>query len=787
MEELVLRVFWPLFNINKKRVLIRDESWEEKWLYVYDIPTLVFLKYEDFSSIYWKFPENLIETIKKIKYDVFKNAKITERIINEFRWYFYKHPDFLNYAKEIIEDYDVWNGGVFFSEFVKYVVSLNIYSDLDARNVLELRFYVWWTLTSKIKTLDFIDIENDWWGKDNKKTINKKEKIEKKETTKKMDEQRRDNKERISEDWSKITSIRCPKEIFVKLWNALRFDRFITDLWDKEDEEWLKNKAIETIDFLYELIKKDPKNNILEYKSYMDRDNLDMSFVNRVEKLVMFAYNLDKSTRQAVKKYNTWFIKEALEFKPQWWQKFFLVMQNRENLVATSRRAWKSYSSMYLAIRQLFLPSQMIIFVIPSKEWFSEQPFFYAKKFVENIKKKWMVVDWMSTNAKDFKLINNEVWSKIIFVSAMWSNKGARSFSANLVILDEAAYISDWELYDVAYATTATVKWVILAVSTINKDTPINWFYYKKIDLGAIDTWLSITVDLYNNPFIPEFEKKSIEKKYKDKNPLIWNCEWMAIFNTQQTKFAINNFFVIDFQYTILEVYWLKIKIKQWLNKYDRFIIWLDPARDKDKSWVAVVWYNKSDMSLEVVSTFYAEYKDYIKQTKIIFELEKYLKKFSNNVDIALDLWKGWQVVFDYYRDKWLKPYWVYSTWWREINKKSYREYLVPKWELESLLATAIDEQKVIWFTFLDHIKDEFETYEAAEERKTSEHHHDIISALMVALFVMYERHYVWFSTRKVLQEKRKNLDWRTVEEIFLWINNNQKDLSMKRMQHFLY
>jgi hypothetical protein len=70
----------------------------------------------------------------------------------------------------------------------------------------------------------------------------------------------------------------------------------------------------------------------------------------------------------------------------------------------------------------------------------------------------------------------------------------------------------------------------MFAISTINKDTPINRFFYKKIDLeGELDA-LVMVVDIYNNEFVPDEEKRKLEEKHKIRNPKIWLAEYMAIF-----------------------------------------------------------------------------------------------------------------------------------------------------------------------------------------------------------------------------------------------------------------
>jgi phage terminase large subunit-like protein len=82
----------------------------------------------------------------------------------------------------------------------------------------------------------------------------------------------------------------------------------------------------------------------------------------------------------------------------------------------------------------------MILYMLPVKEDYSEQPFFYIEQMMENIKKMGGELTGFQFNAKQFRVVNKNFKSKIIFISAQGSSKG-KSFSANLVIMDEAPYM----------------------------------------------------------------------------------------------------------------------------------------------------------------------------------------------------------------------------------------------------------------------------------------------------------------------------------------------------------
>jgi phage terminase large subunit-like protein len=156
----------------------------------------------------------------------------------------------------------------------------------------------------------------------------------------------------------------------------------------------------------------------------------------------------------------------------------------------------------------------MILYLLPVKEDYSEQPFFYIEQMLENVKKQGAELPGFQFNAKQFKCVNKNFKSKIIFISAQGSSKG-KSFSANLVIIDEAAYIDDANVYEQVSNSTSDTKGRMRSISTINVDTPINWFFFKKVSLDGAEDCRVVNIDIRNNPFLTDAEKRRKELQYK--------------------------------------------------------------------------------------------------------------------------------------------------------------------------------------------------------------------------------------------------------------------------------
>ena len=420
-----------------------------------------------------------------------------------------------------------------------------------------------------------------------------------------------------------------------------------------------------------------------------------------------------------------------------------------------SHNSGKSWLMVYIAIRQIFLPWQMILYMLPVKEDYSEQPFFYIEQMVENIKKSGAELEWFQFNSKLFKCTNKIFKSKIIFLSAQGSSKG-KSFSANLGIMDEAAYIENGNIYDQLSNSTSDTKGRMRATSTINIDTPINRFFYKKISLDWMEDCKVHSIDIYNNPFMSELEKKRKEAQFKDKNQKVWLADWMAIFVWGADGFDISTFFQISFNYDVVTFKWCRFNLARDLDKYSRFIMCYDPAKNMDRAGLVILWQIWS--RCETVLTWYVDIKNYFLQWEVIIEILEYIGKIKT-CEYAIDLGKAGEAAFDYFESRKYSPYGILSTGGATINKTTFRRWNVPTVNQEQTLHTMLAAGIVKWFSWLDFIRNEFETYNLAKERQWNLwHHHDVISALMMWVFIWYERWLISFDKKAIKQANEEVL-----------------------------
>lgn len=709
IEKKVLNFFWPLFSKEPKFVNTKD--WFE--VEVYDTPSQFFLFWDVNTSILARMTEEQRQIINKIIkenwLDNVNKDNVVLEDLTQFRRIFWKHPEVEAELLKLTESTQLSSPveciNIFFNEMVKF----KIYNDEKLVNIREFRIYI--------------------------------------------------AKKSIAMEWALSEDLKTDLYYFLDFW------RFNTD-------EYIIKKADQTLNYICNKISNWLCPDIRTFKSYDDWSKLPMDIISMIEKLVLMNYcdkpnkKIVNEIRESVEMMDLDMLKKYLWFNPEWWQIYAMVFESRENLAANCRRSWKTFLIVYIAVRQIFLPWQMILYMLPNKEDYSEQPFFYIEQMLENIKKMWAELPWFQFNSKQFRIVNKIFKSKIIFLSAQWASKG-KSFSCNLGIMDEAAYVDNPNTYDQLANSTGDTKGRMRAISTINVDTPINWFFFKKVGLDGMEDSRVHSVDIYNNPFMTKEEKDRMERKYKNKNQWVWLADWMAIFVGGDLWFDISSFFRISFEYNVLTFKWCKFNVVKNVDKYNRFILCYDPAKTMDKAWIAVLWLFWK--RAEVVMTWYIDIKNYFLQREVLIDIINYLNKIKP-CELWVDLGKAWEAAFDFLEAKKLSPYWIISTGWSTINKQTYRRWNVPEQLLEKTLHSMMAAWIVTWFSWLDNIRNEFETYNLSKERKWNVwHHHDVLSALMLCVMIRYERGFI--NIEQVAQDKKEenivyDAYWRPIKSI---------------------
>lgn len=471
-------------------------------------------------------------------------------------------------------------------------------------------------------------------------------------------------------------------------------------------------------------------------------------------------------------------------FYPQWWQRDLLVNMKRFNFVAASRRCWKTYVGTYLAARQLYIPNQTIIYVVPVLKRHAKTPWKYLKSFLSKDPD-------ISFNKSEGTITHEKLWSEIQFMAG--DGDGAvRSMSANLLIFDEAAYLKE-EIYESAAALVRTTKGIVYCISTVNIKVPKNRFYYKLVDaeIARYDEWSSKywrRVSLHENPFIPEEEKKEIIQDGKRNLTLFW-AEWMAEFQ-ESDDFDLTRFWIIDYnplKYVIAglrEANFREEALDKNLWYYNNFIIAHDGAKRKDMPGLSILWRRK--WGADIILADYLKWFEYVDQVKIILWLRELLWK--DRCHIVLDYRNAWVVVEEIFRREhkvWTIP--IQAVWWVILNR-DWRIYNVWKDLLRGKFKWWVSRWVIRWFSFMNFLRIEAETYsdEADQSRKADSHHYDILNSLFI--WSRYADKIWWL---EVVEESAEELAKQRVVEGMLWTNDLSyifnKEESNERIDKFGY
>ena len=287
--------------------------------------------------------------------------------------------------------------------------------------------------------------------------------------------------------------------------------------------------------------------------------------------------------------------------------------------LTAARRAGKSFFFTYLAIRQLFLKNQTVVYLVPSEKA-GEQPMLYIKRFLEFINK----VDKNIKIKSNGEIFNSDTNSVLWLVSS-GSEFGARSKEATLAIIDEASYVPDAEakslqtmveqirsirdmrendmsLTKVERDTLKTTGKLLMG-TTVSVKNPKNWYYDEVMDIesGLNEDGLSVRVGIYQCPFYTEKRREKIISKLKsDVNTL--KCELLAEFPSGESRMDMDNCIIdmplseateeiIDVAHGVSLTMFPPKKVynETMLKRFKVFLsIWYDVAKKSSASWVVL-------------------------------------------------------------------------------------------------------------------------------------------------------------------------------------------------------
>lgn len=449
------------------------------------------------------------------------------------------------------------------------------------------------------------------------------------------------------------------------------------------------------------------------------------------------------------------------EFCPLGWQGEFLVKHSRFNFIAWSRRIGKTFlGAWYLCGRQIMLPMQNVIYIVPTLKNHAEPAWqdleIYFKDFPE-----------ISFDKSKYVIKNKQTSSTIRFVTAERKH-AVRGSAAHLLVCDEMAFVSE-VVFETASALVSTTNGMIYGISTVNPDVPKNYFYYNllqaEVEMMTGDSeYYGRRVSLDDNPFISDKEKARI--KAGARNMDLFNAEWMAVF-LDKDSFNLQNFWIMDEKPVDIlidgrwKTQWRAEAMERVIKKYyDKFIISHDGAKRKDKPWVTVYWIR--DWEMHTVMAAYAEWFEYWDQVDIIVEIARMLW-WLWSVDIVIDYWGAWIAVEEIFRKKkWVYPICV-QTVGDSFEGKDWFVWRVWKDMMKNKLRAGLDLWCIKWFSFMSKLRLEFEWFSDEEENKRRNwNHFDLLKSMFQA--------YWWAEKSWYLQRQDIPKDVEMVNDEFWWM-----------------
>ena len=365
----------------------------------------------------------------------------------------------------------------------------------------------------------------------------------------------------------------------------------------------------------------------------------------------------------------THILRRNLELRFQTWQKTMLFNWKKFNFIAWSRRIWKTYTSAYIAYRELYRiwgwygkRERQILYICVSEDkmW---QPMQYMAQMVKKdislgyIKKTWTEFHNLITGAKlIFRTANSRTW--------------AASYGADLVILDEWAMISD-EFWEDLLPIIMQEKATVFAISTINEDVKSWWFYdgLLRWELGDDENYNCIRVTIDDNELLTHEDREATKDALRHNAMKYWT-QLYSIFPSGNNVFKLT---------------WV-IQPEEYV-KPNYVIIWYDPWKIKDDAALVVMDIDR----VRIIDAIALMNMDYMDQKLEIIELKK---KYNKSIVIMDRTWV-WEAVREIMRDV-IDTSVKYKGRWEITHNDRFSYYNVSKSELVSITNVAINN---VWLS----------------------------------------------------------------------------------------
>lgn len=484
-----------------------------------------------------------------------------------------------------------------------------------------------------------------------------------------------------------------------------------------------------------------------------------------LEELLNKEISLGYTNKDIWDKKRSWWYTHILrrndKLKLQTWQIWVMYNWKQFNLIAWSRRIGKTFLSSSIAKRELYRKgswygarNRQILYICVSddKMW---QPLEYMDLILKEDIKRWFIkVSW-----KEYR--NTITWTVLKFATA-WSKTWAKSFGADLVIIDEAAEIPDsyWlDLLPIIMQEWATV----FAISTINKGSQNGWFYKELVywENSWDDKYNTIRATIDHNELLDDYSREATKLKIKEEDIIKYYTELYCIFPNSNTIFNLT--WVVQPDETFID----------W-----EYIIGYDPWKLNDFAWIIIIdiVHFRVIEEHKVLHLSYFDQKDFIKDLK---------KKYKAKVIMDRTwVWEAVAEIFNWVVDSYIK---YKKTWWEVNVNEQYWFWNVPKRDLvettqlyinnywlkinASLIELIAQMKWFAWVKTWDNIK---YTWVWVKD--------DLVNALMLAVYYMWK--FEWITKRK---QKEEAIQDEIFDQTFDWLFDSNEYSNGTIYSNYIY
>ena len=389
-------------------------------------------------------------------------------------------------------------------------------------------------------------------------------------------------------------------------------------------------------------------------------------------------------------------------------------------LIVACRQSWKSYALAEKAIEESYLPDNNILvwaFTAKSTNIIRN----YIRKFMSNFP-EW---DWME-NKKENYMLNLETGSRInFFTLADDAVDSVRWLTLNTVIVDEAQLVSTYAYLEVLEPTLATTWWKMILAWTPPK-APVGYyaeqiFDYKKWELDDTSFY---EIKLTDQPFAHPKIRAKIMKRLD--NPIVQRERFC--------NFAAN----VDALFNIEKATSFPIQ-----NSSSYYVLWIDPARLKDRSWYSIL--QICNWKIYVVESWFVP-NTHKKDWKLQWLFFKKIVERFENIITVMDFSGVWDWVYTIFKTLWLNINYTVRYTAGATQSLKLNNYTVSKSILINTLLDFITEDQIELIDITNkYLSEELMHITEAETRTkmltfTTKFYDDITNSLMIASFITKEK-----------------------------------------------